>query len=288
MRRTVTTRLVLAGLLAGATASLAVAQQKPEPLTMGPARERGASVTPAFEGWYQNDDGSYSLLIGYYNRNSKQPLDIPIGPNNRIEPGLPDQGQPTHFEPGRQWGVFVIKVPKDFGKQKVTWTVVANGEVQSIPFTLNPGYPVTPYKELGMGNQPPALSFSQGGAKATGPPTAVAATLTGTVGQPVPIQIWVEDVKPAGESEGGGAGPRRGRGGAVATVSLHKYRGPGTVTFDRARLPVATQGEMVAATATFSAPGEYLLRVQANDESGEGGGGFQCCWTNTYVKVTVQ
>ena len=30
------------------------------------------------------------------------------------------------------------------------------------------------------------------------------------------------------------------------------------------------------------------LRVQGNDESGEGGGGFQCCWTNTYVKVTVQ
>ena len=45
---------------------------------------------------------------------------------------------------------------------------------------------------------------------------------------------------------------------------------------------------MVSATATFAAPGEYLLRVQANDESGEGGGGFQCCWTNTYVKVTVQ
>ena len=41
-------------------------------------------------------------------------------------------------------------------------------------------------------------------------------------------------------------------------------------------------------TATFDAPGDYMLRVQANDESGEGGGGFQCCWTNTYVKVTVR
>ena len=40
--------------------------------------------------------------------------------------------------------------------------------------------------------------------------------------------------------------------------------------------------------ATFSLPGEYLLRVQGNDESGEGGGGFQCCWTNTYVKVAVR
>jgi hypothetical protein len=31
-----------------------------------------------------------------------------------------------------------------------------------------------------------------------------------------------------------------------------------------------------------------MLRVQANDESGEGGGGFQCCWTNAHVKVTIQ
>jgi hypothetical protein len=121
-----------------------------------------------------------------------------------------------------------------------------------------------------------------------GPPTSVAASLTGAVGQPVPIRLWVEDVKPPAEAEGT-AGPRRGRGaGAVATVSLHKFRGPGTVTFDKMRLPVGAQGELVAATATFGAPGEYLLRVQANDESGEGGGGFQCCWTNAYVKVTVQ
>ena len=31
-----------------------------------------------------------------------------------------------------------------------------------------------------------------------------------------------------------------------------------------------------------------VLRAQANDSSGEGGGGFQCCWTNAYVKVTVK
>jgi len=275
---------VLAVALAASGALAVEAQQSKEPLTMGPARERGASVTPAFEGWYPNEDGTYSLLIGYYNRNTKQPLDIPVGPNNRIEPGDIDQGQPTHFEVGRQWGVFVIKVPKDFGKQKVTWTIVANGERQSIPFTLNPGYPITPYKELGMGNQPPTLSFSQGGAKVTGPPTGVAASLTGKAGQPVPIQVWVEDVK----EQGGGEAPR-GRGPAgVATVSFHKFRGPGDVSFDKARIPVTKQGDMVAANATFSVPGEYLLRVQANDESGEGGGGFQCCWTNTYVKVAVQ
>jgi hypothetical protein len=35
-------------------------------------------------------------------------------------------------------------------------------------------------------------------------------------------------------------------------------------------------------------PGEYVLRLQANDASGEGGGGFQCCWTNVHVGVSVK
>jgi hypothetical protein len=266
--------------------AVAVGAQTPQkPLPLEPQRERGASITPAYEGWFENADGSFSMLLGYYNRNAKEALDIPVGPNNRIEPGPVDQGQPTHFETGRQWGVFVVKVPKDFGTKALTWTIVANGEAQAIPFTLNKGYPISPYKELGMGNQPPVLAFSQGGAKLTGPPTAVAATLTGTVNQPVAVTVWVEDPKPSGE----GAGAPTGRGsGSVATVSLHKFRGPGKVTFDKARLPVLTQGAMVTAAATFSAPGDYTLRVQANDESGEGGAGFQCCWTNTYVKVTVR
>ena len=41
-------------------------------------------------------------------------------------------------------------------------------------------------------------------------------------------------------------------------------------------------------TVTFSEPGEYVLRVVGNDWSGEGGGGFQCCWTNAQIKVTVK
>ena len=66
-------------------------------LPLEPARDSGQSVTPAYEGWFKNPDGTLSLLVGYFNRNRKQTLDIPVGPNNRIEPGGPDQGQPTHF-----------------------------------------------------------------------------------------------------------------------------------------------------------------------------------------------
>jgi len=278
---------VAAGLGIVASCAIGVAaqgQQSALPLT--PQRERGASISPAYEGWYPNDDGSFSLLLGYYNRNSKESLDIPVGPNNHVDPGGPDQGQPTHFEVGRQWGVFVVKVPKDFGTKALTWTIVANGESQTIPFTLNKGYPISPYKELGMGNKPPLLAFSQGGAKVTGPPISVANTYSVTVKEPIPINVWVEDPKAPGDAEG--AALRPGFTPSVATISLHKFRGPGKVTFDKARVPVMKQGDMITLTATFDTPGDYTLRVQANDESGEGGAGFQCCWTNTYVKVTVR
>ena len=270
--------VLFVGALTASTMLVGSAQQpQTNTLPMGPQRERGASITPAFEGWYKNDDGSFSILVGYYNRNAREPLTIPIGPNNKIEPGDPDQGQPTYFETGRQWGVFVLKVPKDFGTKSIKWTITSNGETQSIPFTLNPGYPITPYKELGMLNEPPVLKFAADGAKFSGPPIAVATTLTATVGQPLPIQVWATDVKERGKEEGAAI---------VANLSFHKYRGPGDVKFDPVRVPAKQPGAMVSSNATFSAPGDYLLRVQANDESGEGGGGFQCCWTNTYVKVT--
>src|SRR6516162_1018845 len=77
-------------------------------LPLEPLHESGTSVTGAFEGWFKNSDGSFSLLLGYFNRNTKQEIDLPIGPDNRIEPGGPDQGQPTHFLTGRQWGMFTV------------------------------------------------------------------------------------------------------------------------------------------------------------------------------------
>src|SRR5262245_3028859 len=93
----------------GAVLIANVALLSGQTLPSEPARESGQSVTGAFEGWFKNPDGSFSLLLGYYNRNRKQELNIPIGPHNHIEPGGPDRGQPTHFRPGRGWGIFAIK-----------------------------------------------------------------------------------------------------------------------------------------------------------------------------------
>ncbi len=166
--------------------------QTPGQTEIASIRESGQSVTGAFEGWYPNPDGTYSLLMGYLNRNSMEILDIPVGPNNRIEPAGPDQGQPTHFLPRRQWGVFRIVVPKDFGSKKLTWTIVSNGQETSIPMSLNPLWVVEPFKDAGNGNTPPVVRFETGGPSYTGPPQGIARTLTTKLSDPLPLTLVVQ------------------------------------------------------------------------------------------------
>src|SRR5258708_219856 len=130
--------------------ALGAAQQLP----FEPAHDSGQSITGAFEGWFANADGSFRILVGYYNRNQKQEIDIPAGPNNRIEPGGPDQGQPTHFLTTHQWGVFTVKVPADFGNKKLTWTIVANGLTNPITMHTPPQSPGDPFPHAAARNNP--------------------------------------------------------------------------------------------------------------------------------------
>ncbi|HYE88577.1 MAG TPA: hypothetical protein VEA16_19580 [Vicinamibacterales bacterium] len=279
-----------------ATACLAgIAPNAQQELVMEPLKDSGLNVYPAFEGWYQNADGSYTLLVGYYNRNKKQILDIPIGPENRIEPGGPDQGQPTHFLVGRGWGTVAIKVPKDFGTKKLTWTLTANGKTVSTPLGLTKGYQIEPFLDAAMGNKPPVIKLSENGKELTGPPAPLseAAVVSGNVGEPVAITYWITDdgheEPPTGGAAaappGGGAQgpPRRPR---VSTI-LSKYRGPGNITFAD-NTPDIDKDHKVSTTATFSLPGEYFIRIEGNDSSGVGGGGFQCCWTTAYIKAVIK
>jgi hypothetical protein len=256
---------------------------------MEPPHDSGQSVTAAYEGWFANPDGSFSILFGYFNRNQKQELDLPIGPDNRIEPGGPDQGQPTHFLTGRQWGVFTVTVPKDFGSKKLTWTLTANGATTQIPAKLDPLWEVAPFLDA-TGNTPPFIGFDEKGPFVQGP-RGQSKPLAATARQPLTLPVWVADdanVIP------GATRPRT----PAATLAWSKFRGPGSVTFSSER-PVAETAEFAAppktvfhgkavTTATFSEPGEYVLRVVANDWSGEGGRGFQCCWSNAQVKVSVK
>lgn len=263
--------------------------QVPSPLPLSNvSREHGSSVTPAYEGWYHDRDGSVRFLVGYYNRNTQQEFDIPAGPDNRVEPGDPDQGQPTHFNTGRQWGVFTIKVPPDLGAKKLTWTIVSNGFTNTVSLHTRPEWVVEPYEDAAQKNTPPVITFQPDGPSFTGPPSAIAMHYTATVGVPLPLTAWVSDEgakvnvpPPAGRGRGDAALP-------PLSLTWTMFRGPGRVTFDLVK-PAIDRGHdgRATTTATFSAPGAYVLRVEGNDASGVGGGGFQCCWTNAHVAVTV-
>src|ERR1700728_313319 len=196
-------------------------------LPVEPARESGASVTGAFEGWFKNADGTFSLLLGYYNRNRSQEVDLPVGPNNRIEalgsgaPGGPDRGQPTHFLPGRGWGLFAVKVPADFGESKITWSITANGKTMVIPASLKPDYEISPFIEAAVGNTPPVLSFEEKGPSVQGP-QGLSVERTAKVGVPLKLTVWVSD--DAKYTSSSGARPKDP--GDPVMVKWIRYRGP--------------------------------------------------------------
>ena len=315
------TVLVAAVIAGGAWAIATPGAQVPRaPLMLEPLGSRGEAIFPALEGWGPDRSGENLLiLLGYYNRNGSQEFDIPIGPDNRIEPDGPDYGQPTHFYTSRQHGVFTIKVPNDFGNKRLTWSLTANSQTSTIAFWLNPPYRIDFFKHAANGNEPPVIRFARDGATMTGPPVGIALTLSGTVGQPVPLTLWASDV-PTQATEVEDALAARARtatprapdpvaiiggriiGGAKTgdapaqppdiTVNW-RHRGPGGVTFAQDRIPLVTKHDPklvleATTTATFSAPGEYVVRAQVNDTSGDGGGGEQCCWTTAHVRVNVR
>jgi hypothetical protein len=299
-------RLTVASLGALALAGSAVlsAQQVQPRLPDAPAKGFGTSITGAFEGWFDQKDGSHTFLVGYYNRNIQKPFDIPVGPNNKIEligadnkvQGGPDYGQPTRFEGGRYVGVFTITVPKAFSKQqKLVWTIVANGQPTQIPLRLNTDYNVSPFKDAAVGNTPPEVRvFDEKMTPVVGPINSIATAIpkTATMAAGLALPVWADD--DAKYSSGSNA-PMRNPPPPVE-ISWWKYRGPGTVTFSEAKpkLQVLKGGKVdepfsgkATTTAKFSEPGEYYLQLVANDYSGDGGGGEVCCWTNILVKVTV-
>jgi hypothetical protein len=176
--------------------------------------------------------------------------------------------------------VFAITVPADSRGRTLTWTLRANGKAMSVPMTLNKDYEVEPLKDAAIGNTPPVLRFDPPGARFQGPPRGVGVTLAAKTGQPLTIKASISDDN--------ATDPRRAPGDTPLSVSWSQFRGPGPITFGTAKSVMGKSGGAVSTTATFDAPGDYVVRAQANDVTGDGGAGFQCCWTNVLIKVTVE
>ena len=90
----------------------------------------GQNVAPGYEGWEEEADGTKYFLFGYMNRNWEEEVDVPVGPDNSFSPGVPDQGQPTHFLPRRNRFVFKVRVPADWGKKELVWTLTTRGKTE--------------------------------------------------------------------------------------------------------------------------------------------------------------
>ncbi len=285
----VTLRAGVAGLIVAAGTLLHAAAQQPV-IHSQLRHARGQPVVPIYEGWFEDGRGVVYASYGYVNLNLDEALDIPIGAGNAIEPGPADRGQPTHFLPGHQKGVFTVVLPAGSGSEEIAWTLAVRGQSTSIPSNLGPLYQIEGLVTNGgpfPGNMPPVLRFRAHGAGGQGPAGLTrGAAIETTTASDTPLDLWITDDGLPGNldplvirSLQSGQRVRRGRS---LSVTWTKYRGPGDVRF--ADPSPAVEGGAAHTTARFAVPGAYVLRVLASDGSGLNG----CCWTNGYVHANVE
>lgn len=157
--------------------------------------QRGQNVAPAFEGWLPKEDGSFSLVFGYMNRNWQEELDVAVGPDNFLSPGPQDRGQPTHFRPRRNRFVFEVPVPADFGDQELVWTLTTNGVTEKAYGSLRMDYKLD---DIVIASETGALGIGRSDAETranTAPRIWVEGETTRRVrvGEPVTLVVGMED-----------------------------------------------------------------------------------------------
>lgn len=276
----------------------AVGAQSPRPLA--PLPPDGLRVVPFFDGWYENSDGSITFSFGYSNLNRGEIVEIPLGPDNFIMPKEYDGRQPTSFPPAivdatdgggspnrreRERGVFTITVPAGF-KGDVVWTLRNRGQTYSVPARAKTGAYQLRWP-MAMGSVPPLLRFKADGPAGRGPVGIQADPLKVSAGAPLAVTIWIKDDS-VREADPVPTASRRETKTSAMNVTWYKHSGPGPVVFNPQKSPIAELEATATTTATFAQPGEYMLRVRADNFGRlDTSAGNQCCWTNGYVKVTV-
>lgn len=288
-RHVVSTGALAAALLALTGASLD--GQLPAHLREFPLarlHKSGDIVAPFFDGWYDNGDGTVTYSFGFLNRNTEEIVDIPLGPNNKLEPAELDGAQPTHFPVydrrgltgKRERGAFAVTVPKG---TEVVWTLTHAGRTHSVPGrSTSIAYEMS-WTPAAFGSLHPAVRFSPEGRESRGPEGVVAERVSAKVGVPVTLTAMVQD---RGVREGYDV--ERLVFPVNATWELHQ--GLPAVTFEpQMQRGIEGEGWAVASTAaTFTQPGDYVIRVRV-DNFGAPDSRFDnmCCWSNGYVPVTV-
>ena len=269
-----------------ATPHRLVAQGNPDP--SGFKFNSGQSIQPIFEGWTQNADGTFSMYFGYLNRNYVETPVVPVGPDNKFEPGEPDRGQPTFFDTRIHRKEFSVRIPSDWGKKELVWSVTVEGVTEKAIAWLQPEWEIDPIyagktrNAESLKNRPPSMRLDVPSAvtlpdaltlAATveddglptprrGPPTRAIGQETPPTLKPLPDQPEVPvNVPTVGRGRGDATQGAQGLQGLRVNWLL--WRGPAAVTFDSAMVQVK-DGKAVA-TAKFTKPGTYIMRARAND-----------------------
>ena len=261
-----------AALLLFAAGFLGLHAQQPQ--FPGVQYTRGQDVSPVFNGWERNPDGTFSMWFGYYNRNIEDEIDVPIGPENSFDLGNGDQGQPTHFYPGQRWWVFKVVVPKDWPTDKrLVWTLINKGRTNQSKGWLQPEWEVD---KLLIGADAASDRFLM----VLGRPIAdaiiagnMAPVITGRATQTITLPATATLAVTA--TDDGLPKPRPGErgsdgqiGGGVQGVRIRwiLYRGPAKVQFDPDVSPAVYGKPLTAETkVTFRVPGDYRIRAIASD-----------------------
>jgi len=249
---------------------------------------RGQNIQPVFEGWERNNDGSFSMVFGYLNRNYEEEPVIATGASNSISPGPADQGQPTHFYPRRQQFVFKVQVPTDWGEKDLVWAVTHNGRTDYayghlLPVWEMDGGVMRLNRGSGSGegyadNQHPFVSVDDGSdaLEVTLPNSLEIAVIAGDDGVPPPNPRLAERNPRRGPKSQAIVDPRNAATTGLAVTWLH-WRGPGQVTF-APQVPEIGEGGRAVTTVSFTEPGTYVLQAVADDT---------VYVTSTNVTVTV-
>ena len=165
---------------------------------------------------------------------------------NAIEPGGPDQGQPTHFYPRRNPFLFSIRVPADFGTKELIWTLTANGKTEKAYASLKSDYQIDPQvisTEVGgdfgslrdelRTNIPPELTVAE-------------TKRSVKIGEPVPLVAVAKD--PDNIPARRGPGEAAARKAAPVTISAAALYRPPPRSSRRAGRGCASRGPSIAAT----------------------------------------
>ncbi len=224
--------LLLGGVLAGPAVTggpAALDAQGPDgrwPLQ--PRSPGNRHLAPFMEGWYANEDGTFSISFGYLNANSDT-MWIPLGPDNFIEPAQFDGMQPTIFVPGHPRGLFTVNLPAAMKDTDVWWTLrKANGEVTRVPGRIGAVAYQLDWFPRPHGSMHPLVSFDSQTGEGRGPPGLVAErTVTASVGSPVTISVDARDPSQRDTDD------YRFRDPTAVNVTWSMLQGPGPVEFTR-------------------------------------------------------